>query len=217
MRIKAVIWDLDGTLLDTLQDLAASVNAALARNALPSRSLQEVRAFVGDGVRKLVERAVPEGAPECVTEAVFAAFVSHYGAHSRDATRPYDGILPMLDQLGEMGIQSAVVSNKIDFAVRDLCAFYFGGRILAAVGDAPGRRKKPAPDGVLEAMRLLGARKEETVYAGDSQVDILTAKNAGIPCLSAGWGFRGEAELKLAGAKEVYPTPQALLEALARL
>ena len=216
MDIKAVIWDLDGTLLDTLGDLAASTYAALAQCGLPARTTDEVRRFVGNGVRKLIERAVPAGTDEATVQRVYDAFVAHYGAHSRDTTRPYDGVIEMLDTLAAQGIRLAIVSNKIDFAVKALSRAYFGDR-MQVDGDAPERRRKPAPDSVLEAMRQMGVHREETVYVGDSDVDVLTARNAGVVCCAVSWGFRSEESLREAGAEHIAATPQALLEALKAL
>ena len=214
MAIRAVLWDLDGTLLDTLGDLAASVNAALAAHGMPQRTIDEVRAFVGNGVAKLVERAVPKGTDTETEKQVLADFVAHYAQHSSDTTRPYDGVMALLDGLLERGIRMGVVSNKIDFAVKQLSAQYFGGRMLVSVGDDPARKKKPAPDSVWEAMRQLGVSPEETVYVGDSEVDVQTAKNAGLCCLAVSWGFRSEACLREAGAEHVFATPAALEKAL---
>ena len=218
MNIKAVIWDLDGTLLNTLDDLAASTNAALEQNGLPLRTTDEVRQFVGNGVHKLIERAVPElGAEHPKFQQVLDGFVAHYGAHSKDHTGPYDGIMEALDTLAAQGVKLAIVSNKIDFAVKALSRDYFGDRMLSAVGDDPSRRKKPAPDSVLEAMRQLGVSGEECVYVGDSDVDVITARNAGIPCVGVTWGFRSEACLREAGAEYVAHNPQELLEKIAAL
>lgn len=217
MRIRAVIWDLDGTLLDTLDDLAASTNAALVQNGLPERTRDEVRAFVGNGVRRLIERAVPQETDEQTVRCVYDAFVAHYGAHSREHTRPYDGVTQMLDALLGQGVRLAIVSNKIDFAVKELSRAYFGERMSSALGDAPGRRRKPAPDSVLEAMRQLDAAPEETVYVGDSDVDVETAKNAGVTCCAVSWGFRSEKCLREAGAEHIAATPRELLRLLEAL
>jgi len=218
MNIKAVIWDLDGTLLNTLDDLAASTNAALLKNGLPQRTTDEVRCFVGNGVHKLIERAMPEpGEKHPKFQQVLDCFVAHYGAHSRDNTRPYDGIMEALAQLTEMGAMHAIVSNKIDFAVKALSQDYFPGWMKSAVGDDPSRRKKPAPDSVLEAMRQLGVTAEECVYVGDSDVDVITARNAGIPCVAVTWGFRDEQCLKDAGAEHIAHTPAQLVETIAAL
>ena len=212
MNIKAAIWDLDGTLLNTLDDLAASTNAALAANGLPTHTTDEVRMFVGNGIGKLIERAVPNGRENPKFQAVYDAFVAHYGAHSRDRTKPYDGILPMLDALAAQGVKLAIVSNKIDFAVKALSRDYFGERMQAAIGDDPSRRRKPAPDSVLEAMRQLGVTRAETVYIGDSDVDYATAKNAGVDCILVEWGFRDRAFLESLGATVFAKKPEDILD-----
>ena len=217
MNIKAVIWDLDGTLLNTLDDLAASVNAALAMNGMPLRSTEEVRAFVGNGIRNLMIRAVPGGEANPAFDKALEDFTRHYGAHSRDRTRPYDGILEMLDKLSAAGVKHAIVSNKIDFAVKALSRAYFGERMCAAIGDDPSRARKPAPDSVLAAMREMGVTAQETVYVGDSDVDVLTARNAGVPCVAVLWGFRDEACLRAAGAERLARTPDELREIIERL
>lgn len=212
MNIKAVIWDLDGTLLNTLDDLAASTNAALHQNDLPVRTTDEVRCFVGNGVHKLIERAVGEqGAQHPKFGQVLDAFVAHYAEHSKDCTRPYEGIMDVLDMLAGMGVMHAIVSNKVDFAVKALSSEYFGGRMKSAVGDDPARAKKPAPDSVWEAMRQLGVTKEQTVYVGDSDVDVITARNAGIPCIAVTWGFRSESCLLEAGAQHIARKPEEIL------
>ena len=217
MNIKAVIWDLDGTLLNTLDDLAASVNAALAMNGMPLRSTEEVRAFVGNGIRNLMMRAVPDGEANPAFDKALEDFTRHYGAHSRDRTRPYDGILEMLDRLSAAGVKHAIVSNKIDFAVKALSRAYFGERMCAAIGDDPSRARKPAPDSVFAAMREMGVTAQETVYVGDSDVDVLTARNAGVPCVAVLWGFRDEACLRAAGAERLARTPDELREIIERL
>ena len=217
MNIKAVIWDLDGTLLNTLDDLAASVNAALAMNGMPLRSTEEVRAFVGNGIRNLMMRAVPGGEANPAFDKALEDFTRHYGAHSRDRTRPYDGILEMLDRLSAAGVKHAIVSNKIDFAVKALSRAYFGERMCAAIGDDPSRARKPAPDSVFAAMREMGVTAQETVYVGDSDVDVLTARNAGVPCVAVLWGFRDEACLRAAGAERLARTPDELREIIDRL
>ena len=217
MNIKAVIWDLDGTLLNTLDDLAASVNAALAMNGMPLRSTEEVRAFVGNGIRNLMMRAVPGGEANPAFDKALEDFTRHYGAHSRDRTRPYDGILEMLDRLSAAGVKHAIVSNKIDFAVKALSRAYFGERMCAAIGDDPSRARKPAPDSVFAAMREMGVTAQETVYVGDSDVDVLTARNAGVPCVAVLWGFRDEACLRAAGAERLARTPDELREIIGRL
>lgn len=187
---NAVIFDLDGTLLDTLDDLTDGVNQALQAHGFPSRTREEVQAFVGNGVERLMERAVPGGRENPDFAACFADFKTAYAAGCTQKTRPYPGILPLLDRLRERGIPAAIVSNKFDPAVKKLAAFYFGDRVAVAVGERPGVRKKPAPDTVFEALRLLGLPPAGAVFVGDSDVDISTARAAGMPCISVTWGFR---------------------------
>ncbi|MBQ7913343.1 MAG: HAD-IA family hydrolase [Clostridia bacterium] len=210
---KTVIFDLDGTLLDTLADLHASVNAALAAYGLPSRSVEEVRAFVGNGIAKLIERAI--GDKNCPDfEGVLSAFKEHYGAHCKDKTKPYGGILELLKKLQAAGVKTAVVSNKADFAVKLLAEEYFSGLLLYAVGEneAAGVRKKPAPDSLFAVMEKLNAKKEDAVYVGDSEVDIQTAQNAGVACISVTWGFKDRKFLLTHGAKVLIDTPDAILK-----
>lgn len=198
---KTAIFDLDGTLLDTLEDLAASVNAALEKNGKPVRSLSEVKSFVGNGIRRLIERAVPAGTSLAETEQIFADFKEYYAKHCNDKTKPYSGLVELLEKLSLEGYQLAIVSNKADNAVKLLNQIYFEKFITTAIGERAGIRKKPAPDTVLEALEELKVSKEDAVYIGDSEVDIQTAENAGLPCISVLWGFRDEEFLKKNGAK----------------
>ncbi|HBI60723.1 MAG TPA: HAD family hydrolase [Lachnospiraceae bacterium] len=193
---QAVIFDLDGTLLNTLEDLRDGVNHALRLQNYPERSLEEVQKFLGNGIRKLIERAVPEGTEKEETEKVFQEFRSYYTSHCRIKTRPYDGIMKLLQFLKQNHIAMAIVSNKNDAAVKELSRYYFADYIDVAIGEREGIRKKPAPDSVFEAMRLLGVEKEQAVYVGDSEVDRETAANAGLACVSVTWGFREEKMLR---------------------
>lgn len=211
-RYDSVIFDLDGTLLNTLDDLHDAVAHSLAAYGLPARTLDEVRRFVGNGIRLLIERSVPEGCPDSVTDSVFEEFKQYYGSHCNDKTKPYDGIIELLRQLKSCNIPCAIVSNKADFAVKTLARDYFDGLCAAAIGERDGIRKKPAPDSVFEAMTLLDAKKP--VYVGDSEVDIATAKAAGIPCISVSWGFRGKNELISACAEVICESTAELLSAL---
>ena len=188
MTYNTYIFDLDGTLLDTLGDLAASVNYALRSCGMPEHSIEDVRRFVGNGVRLLMERAVPDGAANPRFDEAFASFRQHYMAHSLDTTKPYDGILEMLTALKAKGCRMAVVSNKFYAATQELCRHFFADTIDVAIGEheAEGIRKKPAPDTVFEALRQLGVGKEGAVYVGDSDVDIQTARNSGLPCITLG-------------------------------
>ncbi len=200
MKYKTVIFDLDGTLLDTLQDLTNSVNFALRSMCYSERTLEEVRAFVGNGIGKLIERAVPANADGQSVDTALQMFKEHYGAHCEEHTAPYPGITELLDCLKERGIHVAVVSNKADFAVRKLCEKYFGDRILLSVGEREGIRRKPAPDSVFSVIAQLDAKPEETVYVGDSDVDIETARNADIDSVIVTWGFRDKDYLVQTGA-----------------
>lgn len=216
MKYNTYIFDLDGTLLDTLQDLANSVNYALRQYGLPEHSLDDVRRFVGNGVRLLMERAVPDGAQHPQFEAVFATFRQHYMEHSLDTTRPYEGIVETIHELKQRGCRLAVVSNKMMAATQELVAHFFP-EIEVAIGEheAAGIRKKPAPDTVYEALRQLGlvvgGFPADTVYVGDSDVDIATARNSGLPCISVLWGFRDKPFLLEHGATTFVSTPQELL------
>ncbi|MBQ9649219.1 MAG: HAD-IA family hydrolase [Prevotella sp.] len=207
------IFDLDGTLLDTLGDLAASVNYALRQHGMPEHSLDDVRRFVGNGVRLLMERAVPDGAANPLFEEAFATFRRYYMDHALDTTRPYDGIPETLAELRRRGCHMAVVSNKMMAATRELCHHFFPDTVEVAIGEheAEGIRKKPAPDTVLAALHELGVGKDEAVYVGDSDVDIETARNAGIPCISVLWGFRDRDFLLQHGARQFVSTPKELL------
>lgn len=211
MKYKAVIFDLDGTLLDTLDDLRAALNHALAENHLPERTLDEVRRFVGNGVRLLVQRAVPDGEQNPLFDSVFESFKSRYGAHCRDMTRPYDGVEELLRTLRDLGVKTAVVSNKLDSAVKELCREYFGELIAAAIGETENIRRKPAPDSVMAALEQIGCSPRDSVYVGDSETDIQTAFNCGMDCISVTWGFRDRDTLINAGAKVFADDPEAVL------
>ena len=203
MRYSVILFDLDGTILNTLDDLAASTNRALAKNGLPTRSTEEVRRFVGNGIRLLIERAVPSNTPLTLTDRVFDDFRADYAKHCSDRTLPYDGIPELLRALRASGARTAVISNKADSAVQALIAHYFPGLFDAVVGERPGVRRKPAPDMVNDALAALGADKSRAVYVGDSEVDIETARNAGIPCISVTWGFRDREQLVETKATEL--------------
>lgn len=206
------IFDLDGTLLNTLDDLAASVNYALRTHGMPERTLDEVRSFVGNGVRLLMERAIPEGSANPRFEETFATFRAYYMEHSLDTTRPYDGIPEMIHTLKQRGCRLAVVSNKFYAATQELIRHFFP-EITVAIGEheAEGIRKKPAPDTVFEALRQLGVSKEKAVYVGDSDVDLQTARNSGLPCISVLWGFRNRDFLLAHGATTFISHPEKLL------
>ena len=211
MKYRAIIFDLDGTLTDTLDDLFISVNHALRSCSLPERSLEEVKRFVGNGVRKLIERAVPEGTEAAVLEQCFDAFRAHYVIHCQDHTQLYHGIASLLTALNAKGYRMAVVSNKLQAGVTELASTFFNGVIDVAIGEQPGIPRKPAPDMVQVALTQLGVTPSEAVYVGDSDVDLQTAANAGLPCISVLWGFRSRDFLVAHGATVLAETPQDIL------
>ena len=207
---KTIIFDLDGTLLDTLQDLCLSVNYALRRCGFPERSLEEVRTFVGNGVRMLIHRAVPQDTPQPEEEACFQEFRAHYVLHCQDHTRPYPGIGEMLKSLKEKGYRMGIVSNKLQAGVTELHQAWFQETIDVAVGESEGIRRKPAPDMVFRALSELGSTADDAVYVGDSDVDLETARQAGIPCISVLWGFRDRAFLSAHGASTFAVQPEEI-------
>lgn len=211
-RVDTVIFDLDGTLLNTLEDLTDSVNYALEACDMPPRTIDEVRDFVGNGIRKLMLRAVLQGEENPRFEEAFLVFKEYYAEHCNDKTRPYEGIMELLTSLKEKGYAIGIVSNKIDSAVKELNQKYFDGIITVAIGEREGVLAKPAPDTVLTALTELGKEKDRAVYIGDSDVDVATARNAGIPCISVLWGFRDKEFLRKSGADTFVNKPQEVLE-----
>lgn len=211
-KYQAVVFDLDGTLLNTLEDLMDSVNYGLRSNGMPERSLEEIRRFVGNGVQRLVSLAVPEGTGGKEQDKVFAAFKEHYRVHCNDKTNLYPGIRALLQELKERGIPMAIVSNKLQEGVDALTEQYFKEYVKAAIGAREGIRKKPAPDAVLEALRILGVSREQAVFVGDSEVDIATAGNARMDCITVAWGFRTREEQEKAGANCFVEEPGEIVE-----
>lgn len=209
-KYDTIIFDLDGTLLDTLEDLTASVNHALGLFSYPRRTQEEVRRFVGNGVRVLMRRALPGGEDNPAFERVFAAFREHYAAHCRDHTHPYPQIMELVRELKERGLRLGIVSNKSDREVKELNRVCFGGLFPEAVGEREGVRRKPEPDSLLYAVKSLGSTPENTLYVGDSEVDVLTAANAGVDCVSVTWGFRSEEQLRSSGATQIIHAPGEL-------
>lgn len=213
-KYKLVIFDLDGTVLNTLDDLTYSVAYALSKAGYPTRTKEEVRSFVGNGIHKLIERAVPSNTSEESIELVYNIFKQHYELHCTDNTAPYDGITELLKKLRKCDLKTAVISNKADFAVKKLCDKYFPELFELTVGERTGIAKKPSPDSVNEALRTLKIPHEATIYVGDSEVDILTAKNAGIACISVSWGFKDKQFLIDNGATRIADDAEALAELL---
>lgn len=210
MRYDTVIFDLDGTLLNTLDDLTGSVNFAMESCGFPIRTVDEVRCFVGNGINLLIRRAVPKGTTEEYIDKAFAVFKEHYANHCVVKTKPYDGILDLLKELKEMDIKMAIVSNKVDFAVKELNNRFFKDYISVAVGECENVRRKPAPDSVNKALKQLGSVREKSLYVGDSDVDIATAKNSGMDCISVSWGFRERNYLRENGASVIIDVPDEL-------
>jgi len=212
---NTVIFDLDGTLLNTLGDLAASVNFALSQHNLPQRTELEVRSFLGNGIRYLMRHATPEGVEGEKFEAVFQTFRTHYVQHCLDTTQPYAGIMPLLASLKLRGVKMAIVSNKLHPAVQELNERFFKDYIQSAVGESPTVRRKPNADAVLAALGELGSSAKDALYVGDSEVDLATAKNAHIACCLVLWGFRDEPFLRLLDGAEAYiARPEELLNVL---
>lgn len=200
-KISLAVFDLDGTVLDTLEDLADSVNHALLTNGFPARTLTEIRAFVGNGIKNLIGRSLPAAADDETLDRTLSDFRAHYAAHCADKTRPYEGIVELIRTLRAEGIKTAVVSNKTDDAVQKLAEKYFPGLFGYVAGEKAGVARKPAPDAVDAAAAALGVKKENAVYIGDSEVDILTTKNADMRCITVTWGFRDEDHLRENGAE----------------
>ena len=203
MRYKLAIFDMDGTILDTLEDLTDSINYALKANGYPEHTLEEVRSYVGNGLMKLVERSVPDKTNKEDIDKVFKQLVEYYQIHCADKTKPYDGIINLIKRLREAGCKTAVVSNKADAAVQELCKQYFPGLFDSAVGEKKDVLKKPAPDSVNYVLDYLHIDRNDAVYIGDSEVDIATASNAMVDCITVSWGFREIDFLKQAGAKTI--------------
>ena len=208
MRYRLAVFDLDGTVLDTLEDLKNAANHGLSAWGYPERTLDEVRRFVGNGIRKLIERAVPPGTGEAEINKVHESFTEFYKVHCADNTRLYSGIPELLKNLHEAGCLTAVVSNKADYGVKALCSDYFPGLFSIAVGEREGVRKKPAPDSVNAVLKELGVNADEAVYIGDSDVDVMTAANAHLELIAVDWGFRSRECLVNAGAAKIVSSPE---------
>ncbi len=216
MKYSAVIFDLDGTLLNTLEDLMDATNYALEQYGYPIRTIDEIRNFIGNGARKLIERALPDGTENPDFEEILSVFRSYYTVHCEDKTHAYNGVKDLLQALKSAGCKIAIVSNKPDNAVKELNQTHFHDFIQSAIGEKEGIQRKPAPDMVENALAELNAHKKETVYIGDSDVDIQTAANAGLDCISVSWGFRDAEFLQRCGASIIADTPQQVYDLILR-
>ncbi len=219
MMIDTIVFDLDGTLLNTLEDLTDSVNYVMEQYHLPMHRVEDVRNYVGNGAAKLIERAVPQGKENPFYEEMLAMYREHYAMHCEDKAAPYVGIMELLEALKQAGYRLAIVSNKPDRAVKQLYRKYFQAYVDVAVGESEGIQRKPAPDMVYQALAQLSSDKSHAVYVGDSEVDVMTAANVPMPCVSVMWGFRTKEQLLLAGTKKerMITTPRELLPLLDRL
>ena len=212
MKYNAVLFDLDGTLLDTLGDLRLGVNLVLERHGYPERTLEEIRCFVGNGARQLMRLALPEGTAAEELEAILKEYLDWYAVNFCVKAAPYAGVKAVVEELAQKGVKVAIVSNKPDATTKKLGEMFFPG--LPAFGQRDDTPKKPAPEMVWKAMETLGVTAEEAVYVGDSEVDVETARNAGLPLVAVSWGFRTVAELTAAGAVTIVHTAEELLAAL---
>ncbi|MBQ1244267.1 MAG: HAD-IA family hydrolase [Clostridia bacterium] len=210
-KYDTVIFDLDGTLLNTLEDLTDSVNYVLKKYSCPQKTIKEVCSYVGNGIRLLIERAVPNGAENPLFEDMLKDFLAYYEIHCNDKTAPYEGVVELLRTLKKKGYKLAIVSNKFDSAVKDLAKLYFSDTISVAIGESEGVRKKPAPDTVIKALGELGSDKNTSIFIGDSEVDFETSKNSGLDCISVLWGFRTKEFLSSLGATVFAETPDEVL------
>ena len=217
MKFDTILFDLDGTLLNTLDDLANSVNAVMKKEGYTQRTREEIRAFIGDGVKMLMERSMPMGSDEKEIIRCLAQFREIYMKNMLNQTKPYEGILVLLKELRSMGMKIGVVSNKLDEATKELCKLFFEGYVDAAIGDNHERRKKPAPDNVFEALEQLNSRQDKTLYVGDSNVDMKTAKNAGLACVGVTWGYRSKEVLLSEGADYIIDEPNQLIGLIEKL
>jgi phosphoglycolate phosphatase len=210
MRYKAVLFDMDGTVLDTLADLTNAINHTLSDYGMPLLDKRQVAQYLGNGAAWLMSRAVPEGTPDALREEMLRAYQPWYDSHCAILTAPYPGIVPLMQALREAGVKQAVISNKQDTAVKQLAAQHFPGLLETAVGESETVRRKPNPDAVLAALREMGVEKRDAVYVGDTEVDLRTAENAGLACAVVGWGFRTEEQLYEAGAEHIFQSAEEL-------
>lgn len=211
-KYDTVIFDMDGTLLNTLEDISDSINHVLAMYSFPCRKPDEIRSFLGNGAAQLMKLAIPDGSGNPRYQSCLEDYCSHYQENLQNKTHAYDGVMPLLGQLSREGYKLSIVSNKPDQAVKELADFYFGEYVKVAIGETDGVSRKPAPDTVLKAIEKLGSTANKTVYVGDSEVDVETARNSGITCVGVTWGFRDREVLEQSGADHIIDNPQELLK-----
>ena len=214
--INTIVFDMDGTVLNTIDDLTVSMNYVLDKFNLPGHTMEEYRMFFGNGIEFALRKSVPEDTPSDVIKEMISVFKEHYDIHCLDNTKPYDGILSLMNELKQQGYKMAIVSNKIDSAVKELNEKFFSGVVDVAIGEKPGIKRKPAPDTVLEALKELKSNINEAVYVGDSEVDFATAQNSGLPCISVLWGFRDRKYLEDIGADTFAEKPEDIIKLLHR-
>ena len=214
MRYRGILFDMDGTVLDTLGDLTDSMNHSLAQFSLPSVSEERAAMGLGNGADYYVRSCMPEGSDEALVKKVLDCYRPWYDAHCLIRTKPYDGIIPLMETLRQEGGLIAIISNKPDFAVQELAEAFFPGLLELSVGESPAVRRKPAPDTVLAAAEKMGLAISDCVYIGDTEVDLETARNAGMDCIAVTWGFRSEEQLRQDGASVIVHNTDELLEKL---
>jgi len=216
MKYDAILYDMDGTVLDTLGDLCDSVNHATSQFGFPSVTEKQMAGFLGNGAKRLLTLSCPDGTDEETIEKILAVYLPWYNTHCRIKTAPYEGIVGMMEKLREMGVKQAVISNKPDSAVKPLAEEFFPGLLELAVGESKEVRRKPSPDSVFAAAKQMNVPVERCVYIGDTEVDIETAKNAGMDCIAVTWGFRSPEQLVKSGAGVMVNNADELFEALTR-
>ncbi|SNU08698.1 phosphoglycolate phosphatase [Lachnospiraceae bacterium] len=214
--INTIVFDMDGTVLNTIDDLTVSMNYVLDKFNMPGHTMEEYRMFFGNGIEFALRKSVPEDTPSDVIKEMISVFKEHYDIHCLDNTKPYDGILSLMNELKQQGYKMAIVSNKIDSAVKELNEKFFSGVVDVAIGEKPGIKRKPSPDTVLEALKELKSNVNEAVYVGDSEVDYATAQNSGLPCISVLWGFRDRKYLEDIGADTFAEKPEDIIKLLDR-
>lgn len=216
MGYGTVIFDMDGTILDTLEDILDSVNVTMDHVGYPHHTKEVMRRFLGNGAATQIQRCMPGGAEDPKYQEALDFYLDYYNDHAKIKTGPYPGIVDVLKKLRELGVKTAVVSNKPDVTVQELSEEFFTGLFDVSMGERAGMKKKPAPDSVFEAMKLLNADPKTCVYVGDSEVDMATARNSNLPCVTVTWGFRDEDFLREQGATTFAHTMDELLEALTK-